>query len=385
MSKVLASSATAALSPRQNHVLAALPEPAYERLLPHLQLEPLPIGGIVYRTGDERKNALFPVAGIIADLRVLQNGSTGAIAVVGREGAVGVSLLMGGGKKAGHTVVISEGFAYRIKGAPILEEFERSRALRERLLRYTRALMTQITQTGVCYKHHSIHQQVCRWLLLSMDRLDSSDLEMTQELIAIMLGVRREGVSEAASQLQADGIIHYGRGRISVLDRQKLEARVCECYEVVRKEYDGLLRETPDPAAQSEGTVVSLALLSANAGAMLSQDPGEYVALGLAAAITFHQVHRGTRDELAQWEYDDALNLAAVALARLVPIYTLDDPSQGRVALAIDLAGQRFVNGATELHCRRNDRKFERLSIRRSDLLSATSLIKRRGFDFGLA
>jgi len=297
---------------------------------------------------------------------------------------VGVALLMGGGKEAGHVVVLSEGFAYRVEGALLLEEFERSRTLRQRLLRYTQALVTQITQTGVCNRHHSIVQQVCRWLLLSMDRLDSNELKMTQELIASMLGVRREGVSEAAGLLQADGIVHYSRGRIIVLDRQKLEARVCECYEVVRREYDGLLRERPDPAAQPEGTVVSLALLRANTDAMLGRDSSEYVALGLAAACAFHQVHRGRRDELAQWEYDDALHVAAVALSHLVPVYTLDDPSQGRVALAIDLAGQRFANGATELHCQ-DGRRIARLSVKRSDMLSAISLVKRRGLEFGLA
>ena len=143
-------------------------------------------------------------------------------------------------------------------------------------------------------------------------------------------------------------------------------------------------KESPDPAARSEGTIVSLALLRANVDAMLSKDSSEYVALGLAAACTFHQVHRGRRDELAQWEYDDALHLAAVALANLVPVYTLDDPSQGRVAIAMDLAGQRFANGATELHCQ-DGRRIARLSIKRSDMLSAISLVKRRGFEFGLA
>jgi CRP-like cAMP-binding protein len=239
-------SLSARQSPRQNHLLAALPETGYERLLPHLELVPLPLGWAVYEAGDAQGYVYFPATSIVSLLYVMEDGSSAEIAVVGNEGLVGIALFMGGESTPSRAVVQSAGFGYRLRASVLKTEFGRGGDLQHLLLRYTQALITQMAQTAVCNRHHSVEQQLCRWLLLSLDRLPANELTMTQELIANMLGVRREGVTEAAGKLQAKGLIHYSRGKIIVLDRPKLEARVCECYAVVKREYGRLL---PDIAA----------------------------------------------------------------------------------------------------------------------------------------
>ena len=231
--------------PSQNHLLAVLPPSESERLHPHLELVPLPLGDALYESGDRLNHVYFPTTAIVSLLYVMENGASAEIAVVGNEGIVGIALFMGGETMPNRAVVQSSGHAYRLKGQLLKQEFNRAGALQHLLLRYTLALLSQMAQTAVCNRHHSVDQQLCRWLLLSLDRLPSNDLVMTQELIANMLGVRREGVTEAAGKLQGAGLIHYARGRITVLDRPGLEARVCECYEVVRQEFRRLL---PDVA-----------------------------------------------------------------------------------------------------------------------------------------
>jgi len=231
-------------SPNQNHLLANLPSEDYERLLPHLELMPLPLGCSLYESGVQMRHVYFPTNAIISLLYVMEDGSSAEIAVVGNEGVVGVSLFMGGETTPSRAVVQSAGFAYRLKGQLMKDEFFLAGPMQRLLLRYTQALLTQMAQTAVCNRHHSLDQQLCRWLLLSLDRLHSNELTMTQELIANMLGVRREGVTEAAGNLQRAGLIEYQRGRITVLDRVGLEARACECYAVVKKEFDRLLPET---------------------------------------------------------------------------------------------------------------------------------------------
>ncbi|MFZ1640353.1 MAG: Crp/Fnr family transcriptional regulator [Candidatus Contendobacter sp.] len=233
-------------NPRQNHLLAVLPEFECERLFPYLERVPLPLGEALYESGDRLNHVYFPSTAIVSLLYVMENGASAEIAVVGNEGIVGIALFMGGETMPNRAVVQSAGHAYRLKGQVLKQEFNRSGALQHLLLRYTLALLTQMAQTAVCNRHHSVDQQLCRWLLLSLDRLPSNELTMTQELIANMLGVRREGVTEAAGHLQGAGLIHYSRGRITVVDRAGLEARVCECYEVVRKEF---LRLLPDVIA----------------------------------------------------------------------------------------------------------------------------------------
>jgi CRP-like cAMP-binding protein len=233
-------------NPCQNHLLAALPESVCECLFPHLELVPLPLGEALYESGDRLNFVYFPTNAIVSLLYVMENGASAEIAVVGNEGIVGIALFMGGETMPNRAVVQSAGHAYRLKGLLLTQEFDRSGALQHLLLRYTLALLTQMAQTAVCNRHHSVDQQLCRWLLLSLDRLPSNELSMTQELIANMLGVRREGVTEAAGKLQQAGLIQYNRGHITVLDRRGLEARVCECYEVVRKEFSRLL---PDQIA----------------------------------------------------------------------------------------------------------------------------------------
>jgi CRP-like cAMP-binding protein len=232
---------TASRSPRDNQLLAALPEADYERLLPFLEPVPLGLGQALYESGGAQGYVYFPTSSIVSLLYVLENGSSAEIAVTGCEGLVGIALFMGGETTPSRAVVQSAGEGYRLKASVLKEQFERGGALQLLLLRYTQALITQMTQTAVCNRHHSVDQQLCRWLLLSLDRLPANQLVMTQELIANMLGVRREGVTEAAGKLQADGLIEYSRGKITVLDREHLEARVCECYAVVKKEYDRLL------------------------------------------------------------------------------------------------------------------------------------------------
>jgi CRP-like cAMP-binding protein len=229
-------------TPKQNHLLATLPTEDYERLLPHLELVSLPLGWAIYEAGIHPGHVYFPTTAIVSLLYVLENGSSAEIAITGNDGLVGIALFMGGESTPSRAVVQSDGHGYRLKAAMLKSEFKQGGHLQYLALRYTQALITQMSQTAVCNRHHSVEQQLCRWLLLSLDRLTGNELVMTQELIANMLGVRREGVNEAAGKLQQDGVIEYSRGRITVLDRPKLELRVCECYAVVRKETERLLR-----------------------------------------------------------------------------------------------------------------------------------------------
>jgi len=228
-------------SPLQNHLLAVLPGSETERIFQHMELVPLPLGQALYESGDHMDHVYFPTDSIVSLLYVMENGASAEIAVVGNEGIVGIALFMGGETMPNRAVVQSGGHAFRLKGQRLKQEFNRGGALQHLLLRYTLAMLTQMAQTAVCNRHHSVDQQLCRWLLLSVDRLPSNDLSMTQELIANMLGVRREGVTEAAGKLQSAGLINYSRGRITVLDRPGLEARVCECYGVVKEEFRRLL------------------------------------------------------------------------------------------------------------------------------------------------
>jgi CRP-like cAMP-binding protein len=230
-------------APTTNRLLAALPEKIYQALLPSLEAVALPLGKVVYESGGTQGYVYFPTSSIVSMLYVLADGASAEIAVTGNEGLVGIALFMGGETTPSRAVVQSAGHGYRLKAAVLKQAFETGGELQHLLLRFTQALITQMTQTAVCNRHHAVDQQLCRWLLLSLDRLPGNELVMTQELIANMLGVRREGVTEAAGNLQADGLIRYSRGRITVLDRRKLEARVCECYAVVKKEYDRLLPE----------------------------------------------------------------------------------------------------------------------------------------------
>jgi CRP-like cAMP-binding protein len=241
MKAMVESSTPESSSPKGNRLLAALPEESYQALRPFLELVPLPLGMALYESGGEQGYVYFPTSSIVSLLYVLEDGSSAEIAVTGCEGLVGIALFMGGETTPSRAVVQSAGHGYRLRAAVLKKEFENGGALQLLLLRYTQALITQMTQTAVCNRHHAVDQQLCRWLLLSLDRLPANELVMTQELIANMLGVRREGVTEAAGRLQAEGLIEYSRGRITVLDRMHLEARVCECYAVVKKEYDRLL------------------------------------------------------------------------------------------------------------------------------------------------
>lgn len=229
--------------PRLNHLLAALPEEDYARLLPHLELVPLPLGHVLHESGMQMRHVYFPTTSIVSLLYVMEDGASAEIAIVGNEGVVGVALFMGGESTTSRAVVQSAGHAYRMKAQLLKDEFYHAGPMQRLLLRYTQALLTQMAQTAVCNRHHTLDQQFCRWLLLSLDRQSSSELVMTQELIANMLGVRREGVTEAAGNVQRAGLIKYSRGRITVIDRAGLEARACECYEVVKKEFDRLLPE----------------------------------------------------------------------------------------------------------------------------------------------
>jgi CRP-like cAMP-binding protein len=230
-------------SPKQNHLLDALPEADYARIQDTLEYISMPLGQALYESGGHLKHVYFPTTSIVSLLYVLESGASAEIAVVGNEGILGVSLFMGGETTPSRAVVQSAGYGYRMRASLLKQEFNRAGPMMQLLLRYTQALITQMAQTAVCNRHHSIEQQLCRWLLLSLDRLSADDLNMTQELIANMLGVRREGVTEAAGKLQRDGLIEYSRGHIRVLDRPKLEKRVCECYQVVKTEFDRLLPE----------------------------------------------------------------------------------------------------------------------------------------------
>ena len=221
-------------------MLQALPQSERERLFPHLKLVPLPLGSVLYESGDAQRYVYFPIDAIVSLLYVLKDGASAEIAVVGNDGAIGVALFMGGATTTNRAIVQSAGSAYRLTGQRLRREFDRHGEMLHVLLRYTQALITQMAQTAVCNRHHSVDQQLCRWLLLSLDRLTSNKLTMTQELIANMLGVRREGVTDAAGKLQKLGVIEYRRGKITVLDRPHLEALSCECYAVVKKETDRL-------------------------------------------------------------------------------------------------------------------------------------------------
>jgi len=227
--------------PRRNRLLAALPDAEWERVLPHLERVDMPLSKVLYESGDRLAHVYFPTTSIVSLLYVMENGSSAEIAVVGFEGIVGISLFMGGNSTPSRAVVQSAGSGFRLKANLLMEEFDRAGSVLHLLLRYTQALITQMAQTAVCNRHHSLDQQLCRWLLLSLDRLQSNELVMTQELIANMLGVRREGVTEAAGRLHEAGLIRYQRGHISVLDRAGLEKRTCECYAVVKNEYERLL------------------------------------------------------------------------------------------------------------------------------------------------
>jgi len=231
--------------PKKNHLLAALPEAEWSRWLPQLEPVSLPLGKVLYESGGVQSHVYFPTTAIVSLLYVMENGASAEIAVVGNEGVLGISLFMGGESTTSRAVVQSAGRAYRLSAAAMKDEFNRAPVL-HLLLRYTQALITQMAQTAVCNRHHTLDQQLCRWLLLSLDRLQGNELIMTQELIANMLGVRREGVTEGALKLQKAGLIQYARGRIEVLDRAGIEQRSCECYAVVKNEYDRLL---PDRTA----------------------------------------------------------------------------------------------------------------------------------------
>jgi CRP-like cAMP-binding protein len=227
--------------PRNNQLLAALPDAEWERWLPHLEAVELPLGKVLYEAHTTMAHVYFPTTSIVSLLYVMEDGGSAEIAVVGNEGLVGISLFMGGASTTSRAVVQSAGLGFRLKADLMMREFNLAGPVLHLLLRYTQALITQMAQTAVCNRHHSLNQQLCRWLLLSLDRLRSDELVMTQELIANMLGVRREGVTEAAGHLQQAGLIKYQRGHITVLDRAGIEQRACECYAVVKTEYDRLL------------------------------------------------------------------------------------------------------------------------------------------------
>jgi CRP-like cAMP-binding protein len=230
-------------SPNQNHLLAALPTAEFERLAARLELVPMPLGEILYEPGRQMQHAYFPTTAIVSLHYVMETGASAETAGVGNEGVVGIALFMGGDTTPSSAVVHTAGHAYRLEGSVLKQEFNRAGLMQRLLLRYTQALITQMTQTAACNRHHSVEQQLCRWLLLTLDRVPSRELIMTQELVARMLGVRREGITEAAGNLQRAGVIRYRRGHIAVLERSGLESRACECYAVVKKELGRLLSD----------------------------------------------------------------------------------------------------------------------------------------------
>lgn len=231
-------------TPNQNHLLAILPAEISGRIIPNLEPVPMRLGDVLYESGSQMQHVYFPTTAIVSLHYVMENGASAEIAGVGNEGVLGISLFMGGNTTTSQATVQTAGYAYRLKGRWMMEEFSRAGPMMRLMLRYTQALITQMSQTAVCNRHHSVDQQLCRWLLLTLDRLPSSELTMTQELIAGMLGVRREGITEAAGNLQRAGLIRYRRGHITVLDRTGLESRVCECYAVVKNEFHRLLSDT---------------------------------------------------------------------------------------------------------------------------------------------
>lgn len=230
-------------TPSQNHLFAALPAEVFERLSPHLELIPMPLGQVIYESGGQLQHVYFPTTAIVSLHYVMENGASAEIAGVGNEGVLGITLFMGGNTTPTLSTVYTGGYGYRLKARLIMEEFNRAGPLMRLMLRYTQALMTQISQAVVCNRHHSVEQQLCRWLLSTLDRLPSNELTITQELIASMLGVRREGITEAAGNLQRAGLISYRRGHVTVLKRTGLESRACECYNVVKKEFHRLLSD----------------------------------------------------------------------------------------------------------------------------------------------
>ena len=230
-------------SPNQNHLLSALPAAEFARLAPHLELVPMPLGEMLYEPDEKLLHAYFPTTAIVSLHYVMESGVSAESAGVGNEGVVGISLFMGGDTTPSSAVVQTAGHAYRLDGRLLKQEFNRGSLMQQLMLRYTQALITQMSQTAACNRHHSVEQQLCRWLLLTLDRVSSRELIMTQELVASMLGVRREGITEAAGKLQQAGFIRYRRGHIAVLDRSGLETRVCECYAVVKKELSRLLSD----------------------------------------------------------------------------------------------------------------------------------------------
>lgn len=232
-----------------NRLLAALPAADYQRLLPHLELVPMPLGWTVYEEGGVQRHVYFPADSLVSLLHVMENGASAGVAVIGKDGVVGITLFMGGQTTSRRALVYGAGYGYRLQASVLKSEFERHGALRHLLLRYTMSLIAQIAQTAVCNRHHSVEQQLCRLLLLSHDQLPADELILTQELISTLLGVRREGISEAAGRLQAAGLIRHARRRITVLDRPRLEAQACECYAVVKREYDRLMSVAVRPAA----------------------------------------------------------------------------------------------------------------------------------------
>lgn len=247
--------------PQQNHLLAALSADVQGRLFPYLELVPLPLRALLYESGHPMRHVYFPTDSIVSLQYVMENGDTTAILVVGNEGLLGITLFMGGESTPSRSIVQSAGFAYRLPRRRVKEEFNRHGQLLLLMLRYTQALITQVSQTAVCNRHHTIDQQLCRWLLLSMDRLTHNHLTMTQEFIGSMLGVRREGVTQAALKLQDLGVIAYSRGKIKVLDRPRLESLSCECYSVVKKETDVLLHYVPHrPAISDAASIPTVAL-----------------------------------------------------------------------------------------------------------------------------
>jgi CRP-like cAMP-binding protein len=251
--------------PQQNHLLAALSPEVQARLFPHLELVPLPLRALMYESGRAMAHVYFPTDSIVSLQYIMENGASTAILVVGNEGLLGISLFMGGESTPSRSLVQSAGFAYRLPRQLVTEEFNRHGQLLLLMLRYTQALITQMAQTAVCNRHHSIDQQLCRWLLLSMDRLSHNHLTMTQEFIGNMLGVRREGVTQAASKLQQLGAISYSRGLIKVLDRARLEALSCECYGVVKKETDILLPYLTQRQVITDAAVIPVATLPTRA------------------------------------------------------------------------------------------------------------------------
>ena len=234
----------AIMTPNQNHLLAALPAEIFERISPHLELISMPLGEVLYESGGQLQHVYFPTTAIVSMHYVMENGASAEIAGVGNEGVLGISLFMGGNTTSSLATVQTSGCGYRLKGRLMMEEFNHAGPMMRLMLRYTQALITQISQTAVCNRYHSVEQQLCRWLLLTLDRMTSNELTITQELIASMLGVRREGITETAGNLQRAGLINYRRGHITVLDRSGLESRACECYNVVKKEFHRLLCDT---------------------------------------------------------------------------------------------------------------------------------------------